>query len=299
MTINQVKLLIELYKNGLNLSIASEKLNIVQSAGSRQLKLLEEELGFPIFIRKANRLAEFTQAGEQVLEQAKMICLAERNIKMLSDSFNPNMEGSIRLGTTHTQARYILPNVLMNYKTKHPQTKLHIEESSPENLYSFLQRDQIDIAICSELISKQDDLVSQKAYEWEHVMIAPHNHPIWKRNLSIESCVNYPILSYIKGFTHSDKVLHALREVQPGFEFDIVASDADVIKTYVKNGFGIGIIAEMALEDLDAKHFKTYRLGAEVGYSSTYYAYLKKRFLPSYMEAFLDTFIKAVSHKFH
>jgi len=298
-TLTQARLLVELFKNNLNVSLASEKLHIVQSAGSRQLKRLEEELGFPLFIRKGHRLKALTQAGKQVLEQAQMMCLAERNIKMLSDSVNPNVAGTLRLGTTHTQARYILSEVLMAYKSDHQQVKLHIEESSPEKLYASLQHDRVDIAICSEVIADQMDLVSQKAYEWEHVMIAPKHHPIWCRQVSLVSCIAYPVLSYMKGFAHSDRVLQAFREIHPGFEFEIAASDADVIKTYVKNGFGLGIIAEMALEKQDQQYFKIHRLGAEIGYSATYYAYLKKRLLPPYMEAFLDRFLQTVRHRFH
>jgi len=298
MTLTQIKLLIEIYKSGFNLSEATEKMHVVQSAGSRQLKLLEEELGFPVFMRKGQRLIGFTQVGEKVFEQAKQICMAEHNIKRIVETMQSQDEGCIRLGTTHTQARYILPSVLEQFILTHPKIKLHIEESSPENLYHFLKLDKIDVAICSELISKQDDLVSGKAYNWEHVLIAPHHHPIWDTDLSLRNCLHFPILSYMKGFTHSDKVLQAFRKIDEGFEFDIVASDADVIKTYVKKDFGLGVIAQMAFEEEDKQHFKCVPLGHQVGKSATYYAHLSKRYLPPYLDDFISLFLQTVLQRF-
>lgn len=298
MTLTQIKLLIEIYKSNFNLSEATETMHIVQSAGSRQLKLLEEELGFPVFTRKGHRLTGFTQTGEKVFEQAKQICMAERNIKRISSNIlNPD-NGCIRLGTTHTQARYLLPAVLQKYRKAYPKIKLHIEESSPENLYHFLQLDKIDIAICSEILSNQESLTSKSAYSWEHLLIAPPNHPIWKMEASLQNCIKFPVLSYITGFSHSDKVLQAFKKIDEAFEFDIIASDADVIKTYVKKNFGIGIIAQMAYEEADKQSLKCVPLGNQIGKFKTYYGFLSKRYIPPYLNDFISLFDEEAQQRF-
>ncbi|MBF6057666.1 MULTISPECIES: LysR substrate-binding domain-containing protein [Thiomicrorhabdus] len=291
MNLTQIKLLIELNKTNLNLSLASQNLHIVQSAGSRQLKLLEDELGFPLFVRHSKKLISFTLAGEQVLEQAKVICLAQKNIRTISDAIKEPDKGCIRLGTTHTQARYILPHVLSIFKRNHPKTKFHIEESFPENLFTMLRKDIIDIAICSEVLASKEELEAISGYQWSHLLVAPPTHPVWNTDLSLKSLLDFPILSYRKGFSHSDKVSHALKQIDPEFEFEIVASDADVIKTYVRQGFGIGIIAQMALEESDKPYLKSHHLTEELGHSTTYCAYLKKRILAPYQQTFVDSFL--------
>ncbi|BBN59187.1 LysR substrate-binding domain-containing protein [Hydrogenovibrio marinus] len=291
MTLTQIKLLIELNKTNLNLSLASQNLHIVQSAGSRQLKLLEDELGFPIFVRHSKKLVSFTLDGEKILEQAKIICMAQKNIQTVSEACKNPHKGCIRLGTTHTQARYVLPRVLSIFKQTHPDTKFHIEESSPENLYNMLKKDIIDIAICSEVLADKEELEALSGYKWSHLLIAPHKHPVWNTDLSLEKLLNFPILSYRKGFSHSDKVACALKALNPQFQFEIVASDADVIKTYVRQGFGIGIVAQMAFEDSDKIDLRSHFLTKELGFSTAFCASLKKRILAPYQQALVDSFL--------
>jgi len=290
MNLSQVRLFVKLNESEFNLSVAAKELHIVQSAASRQLKLLEDELKTPLFVRNGKRLTGLTEVGEKVLGYAYDICLAQKNIIAVAQAINDNRMGVIRLGTTHTQARYLLPGVLELFKKEYPLVRLHIEESSPESLYKMLLADKIDLVICSELYQDDNALETYEMYEWEHVLIAPFNHSIWEQEINLKIITEYPVLSYKKGFTRSEKIFRVLKQQKVDFEFDVLASDADVIKFYVKKNFGIGIIAQMAYDSLNDLHLKTHFLGNEIGFNKAYCSTLRKRVMPDYIKSFIKVF---------
>lgn len=298
MNLNQIKLFIELNQNDFNLSDAAEKLHIVQSAASRQLKLLEEELETPLFVRNGKRLVGLTHVGEKVLEHAQEIVLAQKNIISVAQALHSKDTGVIRLGTTHTQARYMLPDTLEVFKKLYPNVRFHIEESSPSNLYKMLFQDRVDVIICSEMYHNDAELNIYEIYEWGHSLIAPPEHDIWKKEVSLKSVADYSVLSYIKGFTRSEKVLSTLREHKPDFEFDILASDADVIKFYVKKGFGVGIIAQVAYDPDYDSELRMHFLGDEIGLNKSYCSFLTKRVMPDYVHEFIKVFRQTARERF-
>ncbi len=298
MNLNQIKLFIELNQNDFNLSDAAEKLHIVQSAASRQLKLLEEELETPLFVRNGKRLVGLTVVGEKVLSYAHEMCLAQKNIISVAQALHSKDKGFIRLGTTHTQARYMLPDTLEVFKKLYPQVRFHIEESSPSNLYKMLFQDQVDVIICSEMYHNDNELNIYEVYEWGHSLIAPHDHKIWNNEVNLSAIADYSVLSYIKGFTRSELVLNKLRRHKPDFEFDILASDADVIKFYVNKGFGVGIIAQMAYDPDYDSDLKTHYLGEEIGLNKSYCSFLSKRVMPDYVHEFINVFRQTARERF-
>lgn len=297
MNLNQIKLLLALNENQCNLSKAAESLFIVQSAASKQLQLLETELGIQIFERKGKRLSSLTSAGEAIMAEAKKICIAYHNIQGIAKALTQPNEGTLRIATTHTQAKYVLPDILLAFKEQYPDVAIHIEQASPKELVEKLHQDKADLAICTEKIAESPGLVTQHFQMWHHILLLPADHPLNQEadKLTLEKISHYPILTYIHGFSGSSKIKNAF--FQEGIEMDIgiAAADTDIIKTYVRLGFGVGIIAETAYDpDMDSDLI-AYSLEDLIPASETKVAHLKNRFLPPYTERFIESLIERLN----
>ncbi len=263
MKLQQLRFVWEVARNDLNVSATAEKLYTSQPGISKQIGLLESELGVQLFARKGKHLTEVTLAGKAIIEAAGRVLAEVENIRRISSEFTDNQRGSLSIATTHTQARYALPPIIKQFIKKYPQVALHMHQGTPMQISELAAKRTVDFAIATEALELFGDLVMLPCYRWNRSIIAPLGHPVLERQpLTLEAVAEYPIVTYVFGFTGRSQLDQAFNE--QGLEPQVVftAVDADVIKTYVKLGLGIGIIASMAydsrvdqeLQALDASH---------------------------------------------
>ncbi len=291
MKLQQLRYIWEVEKHGLNVSATAESLFTSQPGISKQIRLLEDELGLQIFSRSGKHLTDVTPAGKDILELAGRILGEVGNIRRVSAEHNDNSQGSLTLATTHTQARYALPSVITAFMKKFPAVSLHMQQGTPMQISELAVNRKVDFAIATEALELFTDLIMLPCYRWNRSIVVPQNHPLTKvGRLTLEDVAKYPIVTYVFGFTgrsHLDKAFSE-KGLEPKVVFTAV--DADVIKTYVRLGLGIGIIASMAYDEavdselcsLDASHlFQT---------EITQIGFRKSAFLRGYMFDFIEQF---------
>jgi LysR family transcriptional regulator, cys regulon transcriptional activator len=288
MNLNQLEILHLLQETGYNLTKAAEKMNIVQSAVSRQLLMLEDEIGAPLFERHGKRLLGPTPLGSRILEEVLSVNQARRNIRALADDFLDNRNGLLHIATTHTQAKYFLPGPISKFREKYPGIKIYIEQSSPGKLIDLLHQHKADIAICTEHMLEDEKLVIKPCYQWHHIIVVPKSHPLTNGTITLQRIGTFPILTYSKGFTGRSNIEKAFEK--EGIELDITlaAADSDVIKTYVRLGFGVGIIAGPSYEPGIDSDLVALDLTHLIPASTTKFAFLKQSYLPSYSLYFIN-----------
>lgn len=292
MKITQLQLLKILLNNGLNISEAAKQQFVVQSAVSRQLSLLEEELGMPLFVRKGKRLDTPTPLCLDIASEIDNMELALENIRAIADEHRDARVGELRLATTHTQAKYFLPNVINEFREKYPQVKIHFFQGNPAQLVKMLHKREADVAVCTEELKEHADLVTHKCYDWNHALTVPPEHPLAKGELSLERIAEFPLLTYVFGFTGRTKVQEAFEEKGLRTDITFAATDTDVIKSYVRLGFGAGIIAKMAFSGDTDDDLVLRDMGEFFPSSTTTAAYVKSKFMKSYLQDFIDILVK-------
>jgi len=291
MTLFQIKIIIKLKKKHFNITKTAEALNVVQSAISRQIKLIEEDLGLPLFIKKGKRYLDFTKEGYAIYDQALKIEQASNNILKFSQEALQEKVGRIRIATTHTQAKYFLPKHLTRFRELYPQVSIEIEQSAPADLIKKVLESEADIAISTEQIDQEDSLVTQFCYQWHHALILPKEHPLHqynKGNITLKEISKYPILSYVHGFTGGGTIRNEFKKKNLDIKIGLAASDTDIIKTYVKLNFGIGIIAEMAYDPEFDHQLSLISLEKQLPQFETKVSYLKNAFQPKYLQRFIE-----------
>jgi LysR family cys regulon transcriptional activator len=293
MNLSQIELLRVLQETNLNLSKAAEKMHIVQSAVSRQLQLFEAELGSPLFERQGKKLIGVTTLGQRIMEEVAIINRAKTNIQNIAADYLDSNKGILHIATTHAQAKYFLPIPIKRFREKYPGVKIYMVQSSPDQLIDQLHTRKADIAICTEKVDQETDLVLEKCYEWHHALVVPQQHPLSEGGISLERLASFPILTYNFGFTGRSNIESAFKN--SGLELDITlsASDTDVIKTYVRLGMGVGLIAAMAYDPLTDRDLVARDLSHLIPSSRTKIAYLKHNYLPLYSQHFIDELLLA------
>jgi LysR family cys regulon transcriptional activator len=275
--LQQIKYLCAVVDHGLNVSVAAEALFTSQPGISKQVRQLEDELGLSIFVRQGKRLASLTPAGVIVVATARRALREISNMKRVADEFRGEDAGTLSIATTHTQARYVLPQVLREFATRYPKVKVVLHQGNPRQVAEQTAKGDVDIGIATEALADYPELVTLPCYEWNRVVLVPKRHPLAKMvPLTIEALAKFPIVTYDFSFTGRSAINAAFAE--SGLEPNVVltALDADVIKTYVELGMGVGIVAKMAydpvrdtaFEMLDAAHLfspSTTRLGLRHG----------------------------------
>lgn len=260
MELRQLRSLIALVEADFNVSRAATRLSLVQPAVSQHLKSLEEELGVPLVQRHGKRLLGLTPAGDQVLQHARATLAGAANILAISRDQTGDSRGILRIGTTHAQARYVLPPLINRFRVAFPEVEIQLHQATPNQLVVMLQQDAVDLAICTEAIGHHPDLISSPCYRWNRCLIAPQSHPLLVvRPISLELLGSQPLVTYVHGFTGRGHFSDAFAREGMRPRVTVSAADADVIKTYVREGFGIGIIADLAYDpqldqDLDRRN---------------------------------------------
>ena len=252
MKLHQLRYLAAIAQNGLNITAAAEKLHTSQPGVSKQIKLLEEELGFQIFVRDGRNLSRVTSAGQQVIDRAVRILREVQNIKRLSDDFKDEARGSLSIATTHTQARYVLPDVIKQFRDRYPEVRLHLHQGTSEQIGEMAALDRIDFAIATGSQSLFDGYSLLPCYRWHRHVVVPKSHPLAKvKKPTLKQLAAHPIITYVFSFTGPSSLhdIFAKEGLVPNVV--LTARDADVIKTYVRLGLGIGIVASMSVDPKD------------------------------------------------
>lgn len=247
MNFQQLRILRETVRQHYNLTEVANALYTSQSGVSKHIKDLEDELGIELFIRKGKRLLGMTDPGKELIEIVERMLVDANNIKQLAQQFSKRDEGQLTVATTHTQARYALPQVVPHFKSLFPKVHLVLHQASPSEIVTMLASGQADVGIATEALDTVPELASFPYYSWHHAVIVPAGHPLASiQPLTLEALAEYPIITYHEGFTGRARIDATF--AQAGLSPDIVmaALDADVIKTYVELGLGIGIIASIA-----------------------------------------------------
>jgi LysR family cys regulon transcriptional activator len=288
MKLHQLRYLHEVVKHGLNISLAADALYTSQPGVSKQIQLLEEELGLQIFQRNGKRLVSVTEPGQRIVEIASKIVRDTENIKRVGEDFSQNETGVFTIATTHTQARYKLPAAVKSFMSQYPNVKLHIHQGNPSQVTEQVAQGEADIGIATEAISHEASLLCLPCYQWNRCVVVPHGHPlIDAQSLTLAMLATYPLITYDFAFTGSTLVSKVFSEAGLSPNVVLTAIDADVIKTYVTLGLGVGLIANMAYDaDRD-----TQLVRLDVSHlfpdSTTHLGIRKDAFLRSYMLDFI------------
>ena len=295
MKLSQIELLRVLQETNFSLSQAAEKMNIVQSAVTRQLQLFEAEIGSPLFERKGKKLIAMTPLGLRIMEEVNAINQAKSNIQSLAADYLDSNHGVLHIATTHTQAKYFLPEPILRFREKYPGVRIYIDEASPEQLIEKLHTGKADIAICTEKVADDTYLMVKPCYEWFHSAIMPKEHPLTQGEITLERLASFPILTYSLGFTGRSNIEMAFKNSTTALDIVLSAADTDVIKTYVRLGLGVGIIAGMAYDSNIDNDLVARDLSHLIPCSRTKIAYLKKNYLPLYGQHFVDELLAAAA----
>jgi LysR family cys regulon transcriptional activator len=264
MKLHQLRYLAAVAQSGLNITAAAEKLHTSQPGVSKQIKLLEDELGFQVFVRDGRNLARITPAGQQVVERATRILREVQNIKRLSEELKDEGKGTLSIATTHTQARYVLPAVIAQFRKEYPEVRLNLHQGTSEQIAEMAALDRIDFAIATGSQSLFEGFNLLPCYRWHRHVVVPRGHVLARnKQPTLKQLAQYPIVTYVFSFTGPSSLqqIFAAEGLTPNVV--LTARDADVIKTYVRLGLGIGIVASMAIdpkEDADLVQIDTSHL---------------------------------------
>ncbi|MCK3657310.1 transcriptional regulator CysB [Pasteurellaceae bacterium Pebbles2] len=290
MKIQQLRYIIEIVNQNLNVTEAAAALYTSQPGISKQVRLLEEELGLEIFERNGKHIKAITPAGKKIVAIARELLVKTQAIRAVADEYTRPNHGVLRIATTNTQARYMLPSVIQRFSKQYPDVSLHVHQGSPSQIYDALLSGEVDLAITTEAQYLFDDLILLPCYLWNRSVVVPKTHPLASvEKLTIEELGKHPLVTYTFGFTGVSDLDYAFNSagILPNIVF--TATDADVLKTYVRLGLGVGIFASMAhtemdtdLVAIDASHlFKS---------SMTQIAFKHSTFLRNYMYDFINYF---------
>lgn len=298
MKLHQLRYIWEVAKRGLNVSQAAEHLYSSQPGLSKQIRLLEEELGVQIFTRRGKHFAEITPAGRAILETSGEILQQVQKIQSVAAEHADEQRGSLSLATTHTQCRYVLPPVIRRFMAKYPNVALHMHQGTPTQISASAADAVADFAIATEALEHYRDLIMLPCYRWNRSLLVPKNHPLTEEGtLSLDKIAKFPIVTYTFGFTGRSKLDEAFsaQGLQP--RVVLTAADADVIKTYVRLGMGVGIVASMAYDAQIDSDLVALDASALFESSTTKIGFRRNSYLRGYMYDFIEMFAPHLDRK--
>ena len=292
MKLQQLRYLLAIADNGLNITAAADRLYTSQPGVSKQLKLLEEELGLQLFTRKGKSLGAVTAAGQQVIDRSRLIMQEVENIRSLASDYYQEEEGTLSIATTHTQARYVLPDVIREFRERYPKVNLNLHQGTSEQIADMVSANEIDFAIATGSHDLFSGLYLVPSYHWDRKIVVPKDHALAKleRKLTLNDLAQHPLVTYVFSFGGQSSLKRAFSD--QGLEPDVVftARDADVIKTYVRMGLGVGIVASMAEDCADQKDLTAIDAEGLFPRSTTWIGFRKDIVLRRYMLDFVKLF---------
>ena len=291
MKLQQLRYIWEVAHHDLNVSATAQSLYTSQPGISKQIRLLEDELGVEVFARSGKHLTSVTPAGEDILKLAGEVLKQVATIKAVAQEHSDPRKGSISIATTHTQARYVLPPVIKQFIDNFPEVSLHMNQGTPMQISEMASEGEVDFAIATEALELFGNLVMMPCYRWNRSVIVPKDHPLAQPSaLTLENLASFPIVTYVFGFTGRSKLDDAFssKELTPKVVF--TATDADVIKTYVRLGLGVGIIASMAYDPIIDKDLVALDAQHMFQASTTKIGFRRGTFLRKFMYDFIQLF---------
>lgn len=291
MKLQQLRYIWEVAHHDLNVSATAQSLFTSQPGISKQIRLLEDELGVEVFARSGKHLTRVTPAGERIISTAGEILRKVESIKQISQEFSNEKKGSLSIATTHTQARYALPPVISSFIKRYPDVSLHMHQGTPMQIAEMAADGSVDFAIATEALELFGDLVMMPCYRWNRCVIVPQGHPLSRLpKLTLEALAEYPLVTYVVGFTGRSKLDDAFAHRGLAAKVVFTAADADVIKTYVRLGLGVGIVARMAVDDVQDRDLVVLDASELFEASVTKIGFRRGTFLRGFMFDFIEMF---------
>ena len=298
MKLRQLQYVTEVVKNGMNVTAAADKLFTSQPGVSSQIKRLEEELGVIIFERSGKHINGLTPEGQMLVERFEVILNEADNVKRIADDFSHPDSGLLSIATTHTQARYVLPPVITEFRKRYPKVQLQINQGTPEQIASLTDSGKADIGIATEALELFENLILLPCYRWNRCLIVPKGHDLVKEaQLSLSAIAKHPIITYTFGVADRSVINRAFLKEKLDLNVVLMAADAEVIKTYVRNGLGIGICARMAYDKNQDHDLAVLDAGNLFDSSVTSLAIRKNAVLREYVYEFIQLFASHLKRK--
>lgn len=298
MNLHQFRFVREAVRQNFNLTEAAKALFTSQPGVSKAIIELEEELGVEIFTRHGKRIKHLTEPGRVILRSVERILQEVESLKRVGKEYAAQDQGTFTIATTHTHARYALPKVVAEFTRRYPKVKLTLLQGSPTQIAEMVLHDQADIAIATETIANSKDLVTLPCYQWQHVLVAPKQHPIFNvKNMTLEELSKYPLITYDSAFAGRSRIdeAFAMRQITPDIVLEAI--DADVIKTYVEVGMGLGIIAGVAFDENRDTNLRSVPLGHLFGSNVSRIALKQGGYLRSFVFTFIELLTPNLTRK--
>lgn len=292
MTLQQLRFLIGVVDSGLNITAAAERLFASQPGISRQIKQLEQELGVQLFTRRGKALAAITPSGEEIVERSRRILREVENIRSLAGEVSSEQSGTLSIATTHTQARYVLPDVIKAFRERYPDVNLELHQGTSEQIAELVEENRVDIAIATGSRELFPGLTLMPCFRWRRIALVPKQHDLaaTEGSIDLDTLARFPLVTYV--FAASGQSSFKTAFIEQSLEPDVVftARDADVIKTYVRVGLGVGVIAPMAFECDDASDLVAINLGDSFPTLTTWLGIRRDTVIKKYMAEFATLF---------
>lgn len=296
MNFQQLRSVVEAVKSGYNLTEVARNLNTSQPGVSRQILELEDELGVDLFTRSGKRLTALSNAGTRLLPVIEQILVGAQNLKRGGEDLQNLNEGALSVGATHTQARYVLPHVVRDFRERFPHVSLHLHQGSPTQIAEMITQGVVDIGIATEVLAQQKDVIVLDSYRWTHSVVVPRGHKLTKtKELALKDIASYPIITYQIGYTGRAHIDAAFKAASVEPDIVLTAMDADVIKTYVELGLGIGIIASVAWDDDRDRSLALLDAGHLFPVNTTRIGFSRSHWLTGFALGFIETFVPTLT----
>ena len=291
MNIRQLRYISAVARHGLNVSATAESLYTSQPGVSKQIRQLEDELGVQIFERNGRQLTRITPAGKAIIELADRALIEVDTIKEAALEFSDHTRGKLSVAASHTQARYALPPVIKRFVTRYPRVAIQLHQGTPLQIAELAMEGKVDLAIATEALEHFEDLVMLPCYRWHRAVVVPRGHALCEATpLTLEALSEHPLATYVFGFAGRSPLAAAFEEhgLEPRIAF--TATDADIIKTYVRAGIGVGIIARMAVDEEKDADLCALDASGLFEPSTTKIGFRRATFLRSYTYDFIELF---------
>lgn len=298
MNFQQLRSVREALRCGFNLTEVSKVLHTSQPGVSRQIRELEEELGVDLFVRTGKRLTALTEVGAVIAPIVERMLHDAENLKRAGEEFTKAANGRLSIAATHSQARYALPSAVRDFRQRYPQVTLNLHQGSPQQVAEMLISGEADIGIATEALTQYDTLVALPCYRWTHSVVVPPGHPLLDgQALTLQRLAQFPLITYGTGYTGRLHIDEAFDAADLSINLVLTAMDADVIKTYVELGLGVGIVASIAFDDERDRNLRALDARSLFAVNLTKLAVRRGSFLRSYVYDFIETFASPLTRE--